>query len=1131
MKSIKYNKIFKILSCFVIFVFLFEQIAFSADRTGYRYDYSQGKSILTKKRDLDQASRMSPVYLQNAQRKHEQIIQTKNMVEENLVYFLDNRSRSESLDETMPLKRRVSTGHSGQSIKYTLSDFDNKDQAQQISVYSYREDAQSLERMVSYDIRDMDASQWTSGKLEEISEKGEEKVLGSFIEEEYGDLCDELKLREVVYCEIDGKDKIDYSLSEFINGKATEISIYDYSGDGKILKEAKTYDVSLIFEKYNNVDLKKYMEQENQTWKNEVKNNSKLIKETVYETKDDEDRIVYALSEKDKNGLFRKLNCYDYANNGGKALKSVRTYNIQGENWNDVLSDFRSNDAACRDLLTVETIYTGEKDKEVIDYVLSGYSRITGEQKYEPIERSNYTWNDRRCLTKIDTYRINNSVEILQRTSEFSGVKGHEIIKRSYDYGADGVTLGGVNVYEYDLEKNVNNLSFCGDGNKYTLDKMTRYVGVSNPQDLTCAKKKSETYYSGLENQEDIMFSFGFNSQTGVVTTKTQYIYEEKALRKVNTYQIPGAADIAAIEKSALVACMTYGGIEGQEKAESVMSYDLNGEVLGETLYNYDANGVLQMTTTYNSVGAMVSQTVYEGHENLEKRSITKNYDLQGNMLTTTLFEHNDMDILEKSTTVDAGNTKIFETIYDNIQTPGKASLVRHFDKTGMILSTTSYEYDSAGVLKKAVNKTPESIKLSETIYAGIEDYESVEEIKNYDLAGELITTTKYEYLASGALNKTLTYDTEDKKLSETTYAGEMNREKVTETKSYDLAEGLLTLTKYEYLASGALNRTVTYDTEDRKLSETTYAGQMNQEKVTETKSYDLAGGLLTLTKYEYSANGALNQTVTYDTGDTKLSETTYTGQMNQEKVTETKSYDLAGRLLTLTKYEYQANGALNKTLTYDTGDRKLSETTYAGQMNQEKVTETRSYDLAGGLLTLTKYEYQANGALSKTLTYNAGNKKLSETTYTGQMNQEKVTETQSYDLAGELITTTKYEYSANGALSKTLTYDTGDRKLSETTYAGQMNQEKVTETQSYDLAGGLLTLTKYEYQANGALTKTLTYDTEDRKLSETTYTGQMNQEKVTETRSYDLAEGLLTLTKYEYQANGALTKTLTYDT
>ncbi|MBL7072968.1 MAG: hypothetical protein ISS33_04215, partial [Candidatus Omnitrophica bacterium] len=177
-------KMFKILSCFVAFVFLFEQIAFSADRIGYRRNYSCAKTILSKKTDLDQTNRMSPQYLQNAQRKHELVIQSKNMIEENLVYLIDKRSRGEVSEENLPLKRRTSPDQPAKQIKYTLSDFDNTGQAQQISVYSYRDNSRSLEKVVSYDIRDIDTAIWTKGDLEEISEEGEEKVLGSFVDRE-----------------------------------------------------------------------------------------------------------------------------------------------------------------------------------------------------------------------------------------------------------------------------------------------------------------------------------------------------------------------------------------------------------------------------------------------------------------------------------------------------------------------------------------------------------------------------------------------------------------------------------------------------------------------------------------------------------------------------------------------------------------------------------------------------------------------------------------------------------------------------------------------------------------------------------------------------------------------------------
>ncbi|MFH1798785.1 MAG: hypothetical protein ABH844_05580, partial [Candidatus Omnitrophota bacterium] len=950
MGNIKHNKIFKFLSVFVAFVFLFEQIAFSADRIGYRYDYSYAKSLLDERTELDQAGRMSPAYLQNAQRKHEEIIRSKNIVEENLVYFLDNRFRNEALDESVPLKQRVSPDL-GKLIRYALSDFDDEGQAQQISVYSYRGNSRSLEKVISYDIRDIDREQWRRGRLEEISEKDEEKVLGSFFIEEYDDLIDELKLREVVYSVVDKKDQIDYILSDFRMGKATEVSLYNYNENKKTLKDVKTYDVSLLSEKYSNADWQEYMEQENQKWEEEVKANGRLTKEFAHETKDGEDRVVYALSENDADGIFGKLDCYDYDDNDAKELTAVRTYNIKGVNWKDNLSDFRNNNGTYNDFLISETIYTGEKDKEIIDHVLSVYSGNVGDEAYKPLERSNYVRSDEGRLMKIETYRTTGGMDVLQRVTEFMGLKGHEIIERSYDYKPDGLTIGGVNIYEYEA-----------DGNKYTLDKMTRYVGAVDTRDLTGAEIKSETYYAGPENREHITRSFGFNTLAGEITSETKYVYEDKDLREVNTYRKNEM-------ESTLASRMMYKGVEGQEKVERAMSYDLAGGVLSETLYDYNSHGALQMTLTSELSGTVISRTIYEGAENLEKRSITKSYDLAGNELTYTFFEYDDMDILTKSTTIDAENTKIFETMYDNMKNSGKAVLTKNFDMTGPVISFTEYEYDSSGILKKTVNKTDEGMKISETLYEGAEDYEAANETQSFDLAEELLTLTKYEYEETGALTKTVTSDTNDKKLSETTYAGRMNREKVTLTQSFDSAEELLTLTKYEYETTGALTKTVTSDTNDKKLSETTYAGRMNREKVTLTQSFDLTEQLLTSTKYEYEETGALTKTVTSDTNDKKLSETTYAGRMNREKVTLTQSFDLTEELLTSTKYEYEETGALTKTVTCDTNDKKLSETTYTGRINREKVTLTQSFDLAEELLTLTKYEYEETGALTKTVT------------------------------------------------------------------------------------------------------------------------------------------------------------------
>ncbi|MGB3241648.1 MAG: nitrilase-related carbon-nitrogen hydrolase, partial [Candidatus Omnitrophota bacterium] len=172
---------FKFITWLVIFVFLFDQVALAGDRVFYRYNYSVVKNLLSDGIEQDKSGHMAPAFLSRAQRKHENILRSKNIINEEMHYFLDKRSRKRQEEKPVLLKKKKSFIMApAKRIQYTLSDYDRTGSPQQISVYTYSADGKTLKKIVSYDIRDLSSSQWINDELEKVSEEGDPTVQGSF---------------------------------------------------------------------------------------------------------------------------------------------------------------------------------------------------------------------------------------------------------------------------------------------------------------------------------------------------------------------------------------------------------------------------------------------------------------------------------------------------------------------------------------------------------------------------------------------------------------------------------------------------------------------------------------------------------------------------------------------------------------------------------------------------------------------------------------------------------------------------------------------------------------------------------------------------------------------------------------
>ena len=204
-------------------------------------------SVMPSSKDREQSSTFAPGYIQQQQSKHDNIVNQKQDISDNIGAIDDQlRRKTKKEDEGLELKKKKGGSdvrpktQEGQMPDYTLNEFDENGNPTTMDVYEKNEDG-SLRRVVRYDISGKDASKWKDG-TKDIGKDGE-KILASYGKKaDISELTEDDILSETYYTGSKGKEKIDYVLSDFDEGKAGKITTYGYDGDK--LKETRSYDVS-----------------------------------------------------------------------------------------------------------------------------------------------------------------------------------------------------------------------------------------------------------------------------------------------------------------------------------------------------------------------------------------------------------------------------------------------------------------------------------------------------------------------------------------------------------------------------------------------------------------------------------------------------------------------------------------------------------------------------------------------------------------------------------------------------------------------------------------------------------------------------------------------------------------------
>jgi YD repeat-containing protein len=585
-------------------------------------------------------------------------------------------------------------------------------------------------------------------------------------------------------------------------------------------------------------------------------------------------------------------------------------------------------------------------------------------------------------------------------------------------------------------------------------------------------------------------------------------------------------------------------------------AYDGNGNVIS----TIDAN--LNTTIeTYDALGRVVGEQVYDSHHILVSAT-SDTYDADGNLLRSTdgdnqptrdfydadgrLIQQIDPIGFSTYTSYDGDGNVIKSvdadgnTTLDSYDAMGRRLSESVYDAEGALVSATSDTYDKAGNL---VSSTDGDQQTTFDFYDGDgrliqeQDPDHFSTYTSYDGDGNIIQTID----ADGNYIKK-SYDALGRVLSETVLAPDDQTVVAASSNLYDLAGRLVAssdgdskITTYGYDRDGRL----TSQTDpDHNTTTTAYDGDGNVIATidpngnTTSEIYDALGRVLFETVT--AADGTVVQVTsnTYDADGNLLASTDGDGQMTHD------FYDADGRLI------QQQDADLFSTFTSYDGDGNVIQTVDAnGNTTMDmfdalgRVTGEQVYDRWHNLVRTTSDRYDADGNL---LSSTDGDNQTTVDFYDADGRLIKQT-----DPAGDATSTF---YDGDGNVIKTIdpdhnitkdSYDAAGRLLSETVYAPDGQTVVAATSNTYDLAGHLVSSkdgdgksTIYGYDDAGRLTS---QTDPDQHTTSSVYDGDGNIIQITDrdgniTKQTFDALGRMTSVTVAWGTTAAATTSYTFD-
>ncbi|MFH1411907.1 MAG: hypothetical protein ABIG55_04600, partial [Candidatus Omnitrophota bacterium] len=525
----------KLVSCFVAFTFLFQQVSYGMDFASLRplpvaarvgsasllediareievtnYDLLSKKrnqgiagGVFSPAREREQDAAYAPHYLKRQQAKHEEIMRQKQDTED-LMLMINNKHK-QRFDEDLPLKKKQSAAPEG-GIYFTLEDFGSDGSPRQLNRYIYEGGNVSgkMIEVIAYDISGLSSGEW-QGQAEEITPKEGKPFVGSTSQIRNAEgLSEDRIISRTVYSGRKGKEEIQHVFSGYDEtGKPSEITLYDYSQESQ---ETRTYNISSLERATLEMDIQKHL------------TDDMLSRKTVYDGTIEDGKINYVVDtfmfSDDGENVPNRVSIYDYNADGDEDLDEVRTYGIENLHQEDWF-DETLNAGRLQNI----TVYDGEKGEEKVDHILTSYFRQG--DIYLPWERTDYVYEqDTKVLKTTRTYDISGLSED-ERNEEGKGV----------------------------LEE--------------------------------------EAFLSGDEGYERKEYSYSSYGTDGLPQTRTDYEYDGKALKSAEVYDIVGTEPDS---KELLLDRNVYEGRAGKELLKTATSYNPDGAVYKNTLYTYDRN-------------------------------------------------------------------------------------------------------------------------------------------------------------------------------------------------------------------------------------------------------------------------------------------------------------------------------------------------------------------------------------------------------------------------------------------------------------------------------------------------------------------------------------------------------------
>ena len=493
-------------------------------------------------------------------------------------------------------------------------------------------------------------------------------------------------------------------------------------------------------------------------------------------------------------------------------------------------------------------------------------------------------------------------------------------------------------------------------------------------------------------------------------------------------------------------------------------------------LFNYDANYNPQNVT--DSAGTLAS-FIFNANSTLEAGAI--GYDITVNPAQASQFTY-DVNGNMASRTDALGRTTSYT--YNSLGQKTSMTAPTPTAPIGGSASTTTYQYDALGNLIQTA--APLSRTTGSTYDA------NGNKTSDTDARGNVTT---YQYDALNRLSIT-TYPNQT--TSTNTYDFRNNVVKATDQNGnvtlngYDLAGRLTSVTR-AYGTSNASTTKYTYDNAGRKVSETDALGHTTSYSYDAGNRISQTDGNSNTTGFQYDARKRLTKTLNPDTTTVVNS---YDGPGNLAGVTDQAqnivqyTYDAANQLKTVVQLNHPNSANNTNYYGYDplgnlTGltDENLHTTQNLFDLYGEPVqkllpdsqlTETRQYDTAGNLASLTHF----NG-VTTSYTYDALNRLLSRAT------PGETTVSFTYTATGKFLTSTAGDGTVNysyDSLYRLTTKATPEGTLSYTYYpTGKVetitssNPHGASVSYTYDPLNRLDTVV--DNRLSGQNTTTYTYD------------------------------------------------------